>query len=232
MASTAGISQMLDQIGNGDAHCYNYETMDNNGCPVVVRNQCVKYEYEDDILTDTARTEFNLFCGRSYIVRFLSTQCAKKNKLLLSHMQSVQLAGLIMGSMVFGSLGDTIGRKLSILISCLGASLSSICVYLFSFNAFWYTFFRLLSLIFIAGSVPTTLVYAVEFVGAKYRSYVGGLAYIIFDIGLASLSIIPLIITGWRNQALVLSMLPLAFVILYFILPKSLDSFLLFRNLF
>ena len=140
-------------------------------------------------------------------------------------MQSVQLAGLIMGSMIFGSLGDTLGRKLSILISCLGASLSSIFVYLFSFNAFWYTFFRLLSLIFIAGSVPTTLVYAVEFVGAKYRSYVGGLAYIIFDIGLASLSIIPLIITGWRNQALVLSILPLGFVISYFVLPKSLESF-------
>ena len=71
MASTAGISQMLDQIGSGDAHCYNYEKMDDNGCPIVVSNQCVKYEYEDNIFTDTARTEFDLFCGRSYIVRLI-----------------------------------------------------------------------------------------------------------------------------------------------------------------
>lgn len=129
------------------------------------------------------------------------------------------------GSIIFGFLGDILGRKLSILISCLGASLSSLFVYFFSFNAVYYTFFRLLSNIFIAGAIPITLVYAVEFVGAKYRAYVGGLAYIIFDIGLASLSILPLIATGWRLQALIISFAPLPFVFFYFVLPKSLAGF-------
>ena len=67
--------------------------------------------------------------------------------------------------------------------------------------------------------------YAVEFVGAKYRAYVGGLAYIIFDIGLASLSILPLIATGWRFQAVIISFAPLPFVFFYFVLPKSLAGF-------
>ena len=129
------------------------------------------------------------------------------------------------GSIIFGFLGDILGRKLSILISCLGASLSSLFVYFFSFNAVYYTFFRLLSNIFIAGAIPITLVYAVEFVGTKYRAYVGGLAYIIFDIGLASLSILPLIATGWRLQALIISFAPLPFVFFYFVLPKSLAGF-------
>ena len=140
-------------------------------------------------------------------------------------MGTVQFGGLIVGSISFGFMGDVLGRKISILISCLGATVSMLFVYFFSFNAVWYTFFRLLSLIFIAGAVPVTLVYAVEFVGTRYRSYVSGAGYIVFDMGLAFLSILPLIVSGWRQQVILISMLPLLFVICYFILPKSMERF-------
>ena len=46
-----------------------------------------------------------------------------------------------------------------------------------------------------------------EFVGAKYRSYTGSAAYIIFDFGLAFLSFIGLTVQGWKMQAIVLRLI-------------------------
>ena len=60
----------INLMGGGNALCFNYTQMDENtGCPSNPSNRCIKYAYEDYIFTDTVRTEFNLFCDRSYMVR-------------------------------------------------------------------------------------------------------------------------------------------------------------------
>lgn len=170
-----------------------YGGIDEDGCPANKNQQCLKYNItRDDIFYDTIATKHNLLCQNDYISKHIST---------------IQLTGCLVGGLLFGYIGDQLGRRKALLISAVGACLSSICVALFSEKLWAYTLFRFLAAGFINGSIPISLVYSVEFVGAKYRSYTGSAAYIIFDFGLAFLSFIGLTVQGWKMQAIVLRLI-------------------------
>ena len=170
-----------------------YGGVDEDGCPANKNQQCLKYNISrDDIFYDTIATKHNLLCQTDFIAKHIST---------------IQLTGCLVGGLLLGYIGDHLGRRKALLISAVGACLSSICVALFSEKLWAYTFFRFLAAGFINGSIPISLVYSVEFVGAKYRSYTGSAAYIIFDFGLAFLSFIGLTVKGWKMQAIVLRLI-------------------------
>ena len=170
-----------------------YGGVDEDGCPANKNQPCLNFNISrDDIFYDTIATKHNLLCQNDFIAKHIST---------------IQLTGCLVGGLLLGYIGDQLGRRKALLISAVGACLSSICVALFSEKLWAYTLFRFLAAGFINGSIPISLVYSVEFVGAKYRSYTGSAAYIIFDFGLAFLSFIGLTVQGWKMQAIVLRLI-------------------------
>ena len=74
---------------------------------------------------------------------------------------------------------------------------------------------------FAHGTTPIACVFAMEYVGVKYRSYATSFAYALFDIGIANLSVVGLIFRNWYHQALALVLLPVIFLFISLWLPKS-----------
>ena len=74
---------------------------------------------------------------------------------------------------------------------------------------------------FAHGTLPIACVYAVEYVGVKYRTYAACFAYGLFDVGIANLSLVGWLFRHWINQAYALVTLPVVFLIITLWLPKS-----------
>lgn len=140
-----------------------------------------------------------------------------------SNLKSFGLFGFFFGAVGFGYLADRIGRKKSLLISAIGSTIFSIAVAFLSFNYFAYSIFRFLAGGFIHGSLPITLIYAMELVGSEYRAWVGAANYILFDVGVAVLSPIAFFFPTWKMMAFMLSILPLPFILMYFFMPESIQ---------
>ena len=125
-------------------------------------------------------TRYDLACGKEWYID-LST--------------SAIFIGRVLGSLIFGYLGDHYGRKIVLLSTFTGILVVSAASKLLPF-AEMFLVSRLFVGAFIAGTVMTQYVLASEFVGVKYRPVVtvqlfmmtpvtdallGGLAYVIRD---------------------------------------------------
>ena len=74
---------------------------------------------------------------------------------------------------------------------------------------------------FAHGTLPVATVYAVEYVGVEYRTYAASFAYALFDVGIASLSLIGYLFRHWHYQAYALIAFPAVFVFITLWLPES-----------
>lgn len=74
---------------------------------------------------------------------------------------------------------------------------------------------------FAHGTLPIACVFAMEYVGVKYRSYATAFAYALFDVGIANLSFVGMAFRHWFHQALALVTLPVVFLFVSLWLPKS-----------
>lgn len=142
--------------------------------------------------------QFELICDRGYITQTITT---------------IQMAGLLVGSLIAGQFGDAFGRKRTYFLSLLILLVSNLAA---AFSVSWYMFavFR-----FFIGSgcgfyLTVHLTYKVEFVSGKYRPLLlgipawsifsgsfGGMAYLLHDwfyLHLATAAITaPLLFTWW-----------------------------------
>ena len=168
---------------------------------------CSEYIYQSEIFEETIVTEFDLVCDKSYLNRLV---------------QSFGLLGLLFGAIGLGSLADHIGRRKTLLVSALGASSMSIAV-AFSNDLISFSILRFLAGGFIHGAIPVTLIYALEFIGPEYRGWVGPGSYLLFDIGLASLSLVAYFWPEWRAMSIAIALLPLPFIPMFFFIPESIQ---------
>ncbi|XP_038048035.1 organic cation transporter protein-like isoform X2 [Patiria miniata] len=162
--------------------------------------------------------DFDTSQYKSTIKMDFALVCDKKT---LSNMaQSVYFAGILIGSVVFGSLADWIGRTKTMYIAlCLW--LSAAIAVAFSPNIAAYTVFRALNG---AGSYGTFLpayVLGTEFVGPSKRVIVGVVGQIFFAAGLMILAGLAYFIRDWRTLEIVITA-PIVLFFLYIpIFPES-----------
>lgn len=142
--------------------------------------------------------QFELVCDKDYITQTITT---------------IQMAGLLIGSLSAGQFGDAYGRKLTYFLSLLILVLSNL-IAAFSIN--WYMFAVLRFFIGCGCGFYLTvhLTYKVEFISGKYRPLLlavpvwsvfaasfGGVAYLIHDwfyLHIATATItFPLLFTWW-----------------------------------
>ncbi|XP_071501087.1 organic cation transporter protein-like [Diadema antillarum] len=163
------------------------------------------WEYDRSQYKSSIVTEFDLVCG---------------NEDLTDISQSVFYGGYLVGSIVFGSLADIVGRWWT-LMACLVLRL--IAGVALAFSPTWpvYAVMR-----FFQGAAGIsiyiiTFVLGTEFVGPSKRNVVGIVVVIPFALGYMLLALLAYLLRYWKTLELVATAPTVAFLVLMFFLPES-----------
>ncbi|KAG8573295.1 hypothetical protein GDO81_012346 [Engystomops pustulosus] len=161
--------------------------------------------YDTSQQKSTLVTEFDLVCNR---------------KEQTDICQSIYMLGILIGSVIFGPLGDRIGRRPVILISIL-------LMFSFGFGAAFvedfYVFMVLRCLVGFAtaGILINNLVLVAEWVGPSQRAYATITGHVCFAVGLMVLAGMGYALRNWRLLQIACSA-PSALLVFYiWLLPES-----------
>lgn len=124
------------------------------------------------------------------------------------------MAGMLLGSIIFGYLSDLLGRIKTLFVALLSlVIISSYCAFTTSLEAF--TLCRFLSGLTTAGVGLVSFVWCTEMVGASKRSICGVLMQAFFAIGIAFHAFMAFIQPHWRYFSLVTSSFGLLYLLLF-----------------
>ncbi|KAM5156976.1 solute carrier family 22 member 13-like [Mantella aurantiaca] len=138
---------------------------------------------------------YDLSQQKSTLVTEFDLVCHRKEQKDIS--QSIHMLGLLIGSIIFGHLGDRIGRRPVILISILlmcsfgvGAA--------FVPHFYVYMVLRCVVGIGMAGVMLNNLTIVAEWVGTSQRAFATIIAHVCFAVGLMALAGVAYAIRNWR----------------------------------
>ncbi|NXX01628.1 S22AD protein, partial [Larus smithsonianus] len=150
-------------------------------------------------------TEFDLVCDR---------------KDLTDISQSVYMVGLLLGSIIFGTLSDRIGRRPVFLISILLQGLFGVGL-AFVPDFYVYMAFRCVTGASVSGILITDLSLATEWVGASYRPKAVLISHCCFAIGQMLLAGLSYGIRNWRLLEIAGSAPMFALFFYIWVIPES-----------
>uniref|UniRef100_A0A8C8R5Z1 Major facilitator superfamily (MFS) profile domain-containing protein n=1 Tax=Pelusios castaneus TaxID=367368 RepID=A0A8C8R5Z1_9SAUR len=145
--------------------------------------------YDRSVFTSTIITEWDLVCH---------------SRTLKQLAQSIYMAGVLVGAMVFGSLSDKFGRKSLLIWSCLQMAITSSCA-AFSPNFTTYCVFRFLTGMALSGINLNCMSLSVEWTPTKHRAAVSMVTGYSYSIGQFILAGVAYAIPNWRWLQLAVS---------------------------
>ncbi|XP_067675030.1 organic cation transporter protein-like isoform X2 [Haliotis asinina] len=167
--------------------------------------ECSAWVYDNSVFKNTVVTEFNMVCG---------------TRGLLSLAESIQFAGLLFGSLVFGIISDLYGRKTSVLVAVVLHLGTGIGIALAP-NYLVFVIIR-----FFNGAASITLfispfVYVMEIVGPSKRTYAGVIIQFFWCFGIFLVGCLAYFIRDWHHLQLTITV-PVAVLLgLYWAVPES-----------
>ncbi|ESO83718.1 hypothetical protein LOTGIDRAFT_72379, partial [Lottia gigantea] len=130
---------------------------------------------------------------------------------------SIQMGGVLAGAFIGGQSGDTFGRKKTIYLSLLFHVVFNITI---AFSVNWQMFAAFRFLIgFCVGAFLVIVVYPLEFIGIKRRSWASSIP--LWATGVMVLSLCQYLIHDWKYLHIVCGALTFPYVLGYFIVPES-----------
>ncbi|KAK6194412.1 hypothetical protein SNE40_000049 [Patella caerulea] len=173
-------------------------------CDVIVDNVTLpscRREFETSI-TSTVVSTFDLVCENEWIKPVLT---------------AVQMGGVLVGALLAGQAGDTIGRKKTIYLCMLLHAIFNFTI-IFSVNWEMFAAFRFLIGLTIGGYL-VIVVYPLEFIGMHRRALTVALPF--WHIGICLLPPAAFLIPDWKYLHLVCGGFTLPFLLGWFFVPES-----------
>ncbi|XP_075404146.1 solute carrier family 22 member 6 isoform X1 [Tenrec ecaudatus] len=146
--------------------------------------------YNDSTFSSTIVTEWDLVCT---------------HRALRQLAQSLYMAGVLLGAMVFGYLADRLGRRKILILNYLQTAVSGTCV-AFAPNFLIYCTFRLLSGMSLASITLNCMTLSVEWMPIHTRAHVGTLIGYVYSLGQFILAGVAYAIPHWRHLQLAVSL--------------------------
>uniref|UniRef100_A0A1Y1K9J5 Major facilitator superfamily (MFS) profile domain-containing protein n=2 Tax=Photinus pyralis TaxID=7054 RepID=A0A1Y1K9J5_PHOPY len=168
-------------------------------------SNCSDIVFDRSIFTNTIQMEWNLICDRSQLVNFA---------------QTITMLGILIGNFIFGLLSDKFGRRNPLIWAVIIQLISGTA------TAFapWFWLFLLLRFISAAatgGTMVTSFVLVMEITGIKWRTTLGILYQVPFNVGHLSLALIGYLIRDWHYVQLAITLPSLLLISYYWIIPES-----------
>ena len=173
-------------------------------CPPAGAN-CSRWVYDRSELGDTMVVQWDLVCGR---------------KPLLSLLQSVPMAGGLLGALTTGMFADRFGRRP---VNLAGSMLYVVTAFI---TCAIRDYRLLLAVRFVSGvgsafSLAPLVVLILEYLTPEWRLLVGLLIQIPFALGLMALSIMAYLLPTWWHLQLAMASPALLFALDFWLLPES-----------
>ena len=168
---------------------------------------CQEYVYDDSVYKSTLITEFELYCGKTYLAD-LST--------------SAYMAGYMIGYFTAGPISSYFGRRKPVVLAMFGIIASSFYA-TYAPSIYHYCLSRFLVALFSANFITSGFTFALEFSGSKARSYINFAWGTGFTLG-AILCSYPfaLLLREWRDLQFAVTLLVIPFaVLLLFVQQES-----------
>lgn len=167
--------------------------------------ECPYHEFNRTIFTETIITQWDLVCDRSQLANVA---------------QLTTMFGILLGNVLFGYLSDKFGRRVPLVAAVVVQVLSGIGAAF----APWFVLFLILRLICAmatGGTMVTSFVLVMELVGTKWRTTLGVLYQIPFNMGHLSLAGLSYLLRDWKYLQIAISLPSAILVTYYWILPES-----------
>ncbi|XP_071136949.1 organic cation transporter protein-like [Mytilus edulis] len=170
-----------------------------------VTKKCDSWVYDTSVFTSTLVSEFDLVCDR---------------KILQSHASMGIFAGALVGSALFGTIGDIFGRKIATCLSLMfmfGAHLGTV----FIPNYFSFIIMRFISGIGNIGYWNSAVILSMEMASPKKRVWTGMLIEVAWATGEYLTVFVAYFVRQWRHLQLVFAAPIGLFLIYWKILDES-----------
>ncbi|XP_067619680.1 organic cation transporter protein-like [Eurosta solidaginis] len=166
---------------------------------------CTNYIYDNSKIKNSAVTEWNMVCDRSFLV---------------ATSDAVFMLGVLVGSIGFGQLSDKCGRRPVFFISLLTQVTFGILAGIAP-DYLTYTIVRFIIGATTSGVFLVAYVIAMEMVGPKKRLYAGMFLMMFFSTGFMLTGAFGYFIHEWRTFQIAISLPGLVFLGYYWIIPES-----------
>lgn len=167
--------------------------------------QCSVHVFNRSIFSETIISEWDLVCQRQYLADIT---------------QTITMLGILFGNMVFGYLSDKFGRKNPLVWAVILQSTSGTIA---GFSP-WFPLFllmRFLAALATGGTMVTSFVLIMELVGTEWRTVLGILYQIPFNLGHLLLPAMSYFLRDWRYFQAAISLPSLVLIFYYWVLPES-----------
>lgn len=196
----------LTKTLSGCRYLLNNFTLGNVTGPSVVEQSCSEWIYDLSKYKSSTVVEWDMVCDKNW---------------LKATSDSLFMVGVLLGSMIFGHLSDSIGRKpvffASLVIQVIFGVIAAIAP-----DFYTYTVARMVVGATTSGVFLVAYVIAMEMVGPKYRLIAGTVMMMFFSVGyMLTAGFAYVFYTSWRLLQIALTLPGLLFMCYYWFIPES-----------